>query len=202
MEKTRKPGELAWIHNDMTRVTMGAPDGANHWLVPSKLTMQNCTQSTVERIRSWAMINPVPDPSRCFCITHCFYGPAGARICPKEQECPQQCPGHGTPIHDTVILLRGQTKEEALLSLMNSHHPHKVAHMMPESSMFDTPESVRPAQHQRHVFETVSPHQENHCICCHAHHAMMWMKCQCGAYACSSCVLDATTGYLHGMKFN
>ena len=202
MEITKHPGEIVWVHNDMARVTMGAPNGADHWLAPHVLTMQSCSQSTVERIRSWAMINPIPDPTRCFCITHCFYGPANDRVCPKEQECPQQCHGHNTPIHDTVILLKGKTKADAILSLMNSHHPHKVAHMLPESSMWATSESVQRTEHSRHIFETVSPHQEHHCVCCHTHHAMMWMECQCGAYACSSCVMDSSTGYLHGMKFN
>lgn len=202
METERRPGEIVWVHNDMARVTIGAPYRDGHWITPSSRAPQSFSPSKVGRIRSWAITNPAPDPERCYCITPCFHVPANERLCPKERECPPTCSGHGYALHDTIILLSGKTRQDAMLSLINANHPHRVAHMIPESDMFDAPDSMDASEHYRHMFRTVAPGPDRHCVCCHIGHAMTWYQCDCGANACSYCTVAGADGHLHGLTFN
>ena len=202
MNPQRHPGELVWIHNDMTRSTPGDTQFDRHLIVPSDPAPQPYFQSSIARLRSWAMINPAPDPARCFCITPCYSSTANARLCPKEAVCPPDCHAHGSALHDTVILLSGKTRQQVLTNIVSARHPRQLAHMVPESSMFDSPEQIQPDEHYRHVFKTISPQHDAHCICCHISHSLMWMRCDCGAHACSYCASSAADTYLHGISFS
>ena len=198
-----RPGELVWVHNDMVahhdrgpipRRTLDHPVEP----CPTKLLPIHGRQDQVLGDHQ-----PSPGPAALL-LHHALLPPAGQRTSLPQgfQECPPTCSGHGYALHDTIILLSGKTRHEAMLSLINANHPHRVAHMISESDMFDEPDSVDASEHYRHVFRPVEHGPDRHCVCCHIGHAMTWYQCDCGANACSYCTTAGADGHLHGLNFN
>ena len=58
-----RPGELVWVHNDMARITIGAPYRDGHWITPSS-TDRTDTASAATLATPWHGTSAIAEPTR------------------------------------------------------------------------------------------------------------------------------------------